>query len=160
MLTAALIGFCFGFFGSIPVAGPIAALVLKRGLTGRFRSAALVGAGGAIAAHLPLPVLQTMAALHECFPAALASGTATREQIGIACLLGNPALNPFIVAISVGSVFFGANTYIGNGPNFMVKAIADQKRVHAPDFIAYVLKFTLPFMLPMLVLVWWLFFRG
>ncbi len=118
------------------------------------------GAGGAIAAHLPLPVLQTMAALHECFPAALASGTATREQIGIACLLGNPALNPFIVAISVGSVFFGANTYIGNGPNFMVKAIADQKRVHAPDFIAYVLKFTLPFMLPMLVLVWWLFFRG
>ncbi|MFO0548088.1 MAG: LysE family transporter [Polyangiaceae bacterium] len=49
MLTAALIGFCFGFFGSVPVAGPIAALVLKRGLTGRFQSAALVGAGGAIA---------------------------------------------------------------------------------------------------------------
>lgn len=49
MLVAALIGFAFGFFGSIPVAGPIAALVLKRGLTGRFKSAALVGLGGAFA---------------------------------------------------------------------------------------------------------------
>lgn len=118
------------------------------------------GAGSPLAAHLPEPVLQTMAALHQCFPDALAAGTATREQIGIACLLGNPALNPFVIAISVGSVFFGANTYIGNGPNFMVKAIADQKRIHSPDFITYVLKYTLPCMLPMLMLVWWLFFRG
>lgn len=49
MLAALIIGFCFGFFGSIPIAGPIAALVLKRGLTGRFASAALIGVGGAIA---------------------------------------------------------------------------------------------------------------
>lgn len=49
MWIAALIGFAFGFFGSIPVAGPIAAIVLKRGLTGRFRSAALVGLGCAVA---------------------------------------------------------------------------------------------------------------
>jgi len=49
MVAALLIGFCFGFFGSIPVAGPIAALVLKRGLTGRFASAAFVGVGGGIA---------------------------------------------------------------------------------------------------------------
>lgn len=49
MLAALIIGFCFGFFGSIPVAGPIAALVLKRGLDGRFRSAAAIGVGAAIA---------------------------------------------------------------------------------------------------------------
>ncbi len=49
MVAAFIIGFCFGFFGSIPVAGPIAAIVLKRGLTGRFLSAALVGVGGAVA---------------------------------------------------------------------------------------------------------------
>ncbi|NUP13678.1 MAG: LysE family transporter [Polyangiaceae bacterium] len=49
MIAALIIGFCFGFFGSIPVAGPIAALVLKRGLTGRYASAALVGIGGGIA---------------------------------------------------------------------------------------------------------------
>ena len=40
----------------------------------------------------------------------------------------------FVLAISAGSVFFGASTYIGNGPNLMVKAIADQQRFHAPDF--------------------------
>ncbi len=60
----------------------------------------------------------------------------------------------------MGAVFFGANTYIGNGPNFMVKAIADHQKVHTPTFIDYVWKFTLPFMLPMLVLIWLLFFYG
>jgi len=52
MLAALLIGFAFGFFGSIPVAGPIAALVLSRGLTGRFKSAILIGVGGAVAEAL------------------------------------------------------------------------------------------------------------
>lgn len=49
MLAALLIGFAFGFFGSIPVAGPIAALVLKRGIDGRYRSAALIGVSAALA---------------------------------------------------------------------------------------------------------------
>jgi len=65
-----------------------------------------------------------------------------------------------IVAVSAGSVFFGANTYIGNGPNFMVKAIADHQKVHTPTFVGYVMKFTLPFMVPMLLLVWLIFFRS
>ncbi|MFO1476285.1 MAG: sodium:proton antiporter [Verrucomicrobiota bacterium] len=64
-----------------------------------------------------------------------------------------------VLAISVGSVFFGANTYIGNGPNFMVKAIADQQKVHTPTFLGYVARFTLPFMVPMLIIVWLLFLR-
>jgi Na+/H+ antiporter NhaD/arsenite permease-like protein len=65
-----------------------------------------------------------------------------------------------LIAISVGAVFFGAATYIGNGPNFMVKAIADHERIHMPTFLGFVLKFTLPFLLPMLVAVWLIFFHG
>ncbi|HEV2694870.1 MAG TPA: sodium:proton antiporter [Verrucomicrobiae bacterium] len=64
-----------------------------------------------------------------------------------------------IVAISVGAVFFGATTYIGNGPNFMVKAMAEQNGVRVPSFMEFVWKFSLPFLLPVLVLVWLIFFR-
>jgi Na+/H+ antiporter NhaD/arsenite permease-like protein len=64
-----------------------------------------------------------------------------------------------ILAISVGAVFFGAVTYIGNGPNFMVKAIAEQGGVRTPSFVAFVWKFSLPFLLPVLALVWLVFFR-
>jgi Na+/H+ antiporter NhaD/arsenite permease-like protein len=63
-----------------------------------------------------------------------------------------------LIAISVGAVFFGAATYIGNGPNFMVKAIADHEKVRTPTFPGYVGKFTLPFLLPMLLVVWLIFF--
>jgi len=65
-----------------------------------------------------------------------------------------------LLAISVGAVFFGAATYIGNGPNFMVKAIADQRKIPMPTFLDFVFKFTLPFLLPALLVVWLLFFRG
>lgn len=49
MLVAALIGFLFGFVGSMPVAGPIAVLIFGRGVEGRFRSAYAIGAGSVIA---------------------------------------------------------------------------------------------------------------
>jgi Na+/H+ antiporter NhaD/arsenite permease-like protein len=61
-------------------------------------------------------------------------------------------------AISLGAVFFGAMTYIGNGPNFMVKAIAEHARVATPGFVPYVLRYALPILLPFLVLVGWLLF--
>jgi len=73
-------------------------------------------------------------------------------------LLDQHALS--LLAISVGTVFFGAATYIGNGPNFMVKAVADQQKIGLPTFLGFVLKFTLPFLLPMLLAVWLIFFRG
>lgn len=84
----------------------------------------------------------------------------TRDQVEMALVLGSPLFANCLKAISIGSVFFGANTYIGNGPNFMVKAIADQQKANTPGFIGYILRFTLPFMIPMLVVVWWLFFRA
>ena len=65
-----------------------------------------------------------------------------------------------ILAISVGAVFFGALTYIGNGPNFMVKAVAEQQRVATPTFFGFIFRFAVPFLLPVLIVVWLLFFRG
>ena len=56
----------------------------------------------------------------------LAKGVTT-EEIEIGFLLGNTTYNRYVLAVSIGAVFFGANTYIGNGPNFMVKSIADQQ---------------------------------
>jgi Na+/H+ antiporter NhaD/arsenite permease-like protein len=65
----------------------------------------------------------------------------------------------FVVAVSLGAVFFGAMTYIGNGPNFMVKSIAHDAGVHCPTFFGYVLRFSLPILLPILALGGWLFCR-
>jgi Na+/H+ antiporter NhaD/arsenite permease-like protein len=62
---------------------------------------------------------------------------------------------PHLIAISLGAVFFGAGSYIGNGPNFMVKSIADKAKVHAPSFLAYMLHFSIPILLPILILVGW-----
>ena len=64
-----------------------------------------------------------------------------------------------VLAISIGAVFFGAATYIGNGPNFMVKAIAGQRGVPMPSFLGFIFKFSLPFLLPVLAAIWLLFFR-
>lgn len=64
----------------------------------------------------------------------------------------------YLEAISVGSVFFGALTYIGNGPNFMVKAIAEQQGVKMPGFFQYIAKYSIPILLPVLLVVWLLFF--
>lgn len=108
----------------------------------------------------PETVRNTIAALQTYHPKLLASGTVTVEAIEIAFLIGNVSFNSYLVAISIGAVFFGACTYIGNGPNFMVKSIADQQKVHTPGFIGYILRFTLPYMLPVLIILWLIFFRG
>jgi Na+/H+ antiporter NhaD/arsenite permease-like protein len=65
----------------------------------------------------------------------------------------------YIQAISVGAVFFGANTYIGNGPNFMVKSIAEQSGVQCPSFFGYIVKYSLPILIPIYAVIWFLFFR-
>jgi len=105
-------------------------------------------------------IRQTYEVLQKYHAGAVASGKVSVEQIKIAFLLGNSGFSSFIIAISVGAVFFGANTYIGNGPNFMVKAIADHQKVSTPSFLGMVFKYTLPCMGPMLILIWLLFFRA
>ena len=56
-------------------------------------------------------------------------------------------------AICLGSVFFGAMTYIGNGPNFMVKAVAEDNNIKMPHFFSYIFKFSLIVLLPVFILV-------
>ena len=64
-----------------------------------------------------------------------------------------------LAAISLGAVFFGACTYIGNGPNLLVKSIADAAKIHTPSFFGYIFRYTLPILLPILLLAGWLFIR-
>lgn len=63
-----------------------------------------------------------------------------------------------LTAIAVGAVFFGAMTYIGNGPNFMVKSIAEQTGIHMPSFFGYILRYSIPILLPIFIVVWLVFF--
>ena len=63
----------------------------------------------------------------------------------------------FMKAISMGAVFFGALTYIGNGPNFMVKSIAEQEGIKMPSFFGYMIKFSLIIPLPVYIIVQLLF---
>lgn len=63
----------------------------------------------------------------------------------------------YLTAISLGAVFFGAMTYIGNGPNFMVKAIAEENKISMPSFFGYMFKFSLIILLPIYILTQLLF---
>ncbi|WP_404935455.1 sodium:proton antiporter [Paraburkholderia sp. BL27I4N3] len=62
-----------------------------------------------------------------------------------------------LAAISAGAVFMGANTYIGNAPNFMVKAIAESRGVRMPGFFAY-MGWSAAVLLPLFLVTGWLFF--
>jgi Na+/H+ antiporter NhaD/arsenite permease-like protein len=84
-------------------------------------------------------------------------GKIPREQVAAA--LANPQTNHDLLAISLGAVLFGAMTYIGNGPNFMVKSIADAAGARTPDFVSYLLRYSLPILGPLYLLVWWIFLR-
>ena len=76
----------------------------------------------------------------------------------IGSLALDPAAARLLAAISTGAVFMGANTYIGNAPNFMVKAIAEEHGVKMPSFFGY-LAYSVGILLPIFVLVSLAFFR-
>jgi Na+/H+ antiporter NhaD/arsenite permease-like protein len=65
----------------------------------------------------------------------------------------------YLEAISCGAVFMGANTYIGNAPNFMVKSIAEEAGIEMPSFFGYMFKYAVPLLIPLFILVTWIFFR-
>ena len=67
------------------------------------------------------------------------------------------ALAPTLVAISAGAVFMGANSYIGNAPNLMVKAIAEDRGVRMPSFFGYML-WSVGILLPLFVVMTWIWF--
>lgn len=87
----------------------------------------------------------------------VAAGNVPVDQIMVSAMLANHPLH--IQAISLGAVFFGACSYIGNGPNFMIKSIAEQTGVRCPSFFGYIALYTIPVLMPVFVVIWWLFLR-
>ena len=81
----------------------------------------------------------------------LVSGGLPAAFSGSTMIAGVPEI--ILKAICVGAVFFGSMTYIGNGPNFMVKSIAEESGIKMPGFFAYMWKFSLIVLLPVYILV-------
>jgi Na+/H+ antiporter NhaD/arsenite permease-like protein len=65
----------------------------------------------------------------------------------------------YLHAISCGAVFMGANTYIGNAPNFMVKSIAEEAGVEMPSFFGYMIRYSIPILIPLFLISTFIFFR-
>lgn len=63
-----------------------------------------------------------------------------------------------LLAISAGAVFMGANTYIGNAPNFMVKSISESSGIAMPSFFGYLIKYSIPILFPLYIIVTYIFF--
>jgi Na+/H+ antiporter NhaD/arsenite permease-like protein len=63
-----------------------------------------------------------------------------------------------LLAISMGAVFMGANTYIGNAPNFMVKSISESSGIEMPSFFGFLFKWSIPILLPLFIIVSYVFF--
>ncbi|WP_411821675.1 sodium:proton antiporter [Leptospira sp. 'Mane'] len=90
----------------------------------------------------------------------LASGLLTptgAAPLTLGQFIGNPAAEEILKAISVGAVFMGANTYIGNAPNFMVKSVAEENKVKMPSFGGYVL-YSVGILIPLFILITFIFF--
>ena len=81
----------------------------------------------------------------------LAGGVNFTNLAGDAIIAGIP--ETIMKCITTGAVFFGAMTYIGNGPNFMIKAIAEENKIAMPSFFGYMIKFSLIVLLPVYIIV-------
>ena len=78
------------------------------------------------------------------------------EAEAVPLLMGHNAI--YLKAISAGAVFFGACSYIGNAPNFMVRSIAEEAATPMPSFFGYILKYSLIYLIPTFMLVTLVFF--
>jgi Na+/H+ antiporter NhaD/arsenite permease-like protein len=110
-------------------------------------------ASGALSSFLDnAPTYVTFLALGQSLTPSLGGAMSTLP------LLDGAIAEPLLVAISCGCVFMGANTYIGNGPNFMVKAIADDAGVKMPSFFGY-MGYSAAVLIPTFVFITFVFFR-
>jgi Na+/H+ antiporter NhaD/arsenite permease-like protein len=78
------------------------------------------------------------------------------ESQSVALLMTENSI--YLKAISAGAVFFGACSYIGNAPNFMVRSIAEESGTPMPSFFGYIIKYSLVFLVPGFVVITWVFF--
>jgi Na+/H+ antiporter NhaD/arsenite permease-like protein len=97
------------------------------------------------------------------FNSALGKLGLSEEQIRAAFAAGDivtkyPEFISYLKAISIGAVFMGANTYIGNAPNFMVKSIAEESGITMPSFFGYMIKYSIPFLVTTFIVVTFIFF--
>jgi len=90
---------------------------------------------------------------------AMATGITGGQAENLRSLLDSGLGARLLAAVSCGSVFMGANTYIGNGPNFMVKSIAERSGVKMPSFAGYMV-YSGAVLIPIFVLVTFVFFRN
>ena len=88
---------------------------------------------------------------------ALASGLVKTDASHLNLLADDPFGGSLLIAISCGAVFMGANTYIGNGPNFMVKSIAEKSGIKMPSFFGYML-WSVVILIPIFIITTLLFF--
>jgi Na+/H+ antiporter NhaD/arsenite permease-like protein len=84
-------------------------------------------------------------------------GGGLSSSAGLGALAAHPTGASLLAAVSCGAVMMGAVTYIGNGPNFMVKAIAEQHHVRTPSFFGYV-AWSFAILLPLFAVVAHVFF--
>jgi Na+/H+ antiporter NhaD/arsenite permease-like protein len=82
-------------------------------------------------------------------------GVPTREAVHL--LIDQHGV--ILAAISCGAVFMGAITYIGNAPNFMVRSIAEERGVAMPSFLGYMVRWSIPLLVPCLLVLHYVFFR-
>ena len=90
---------------------------------------------------------------------AMASGLVGASVENLGSMLRSGLGETLLAAVSCGSVFMGANTYIGNGPNFMVKSIAEAQGIKMPSFGGYMVYSGL-ILIPLFIIVTFVFFRG
>lgn len=113
---------------------------------------------GALSSFLDnAPTYLTFATLATGVVNKLTGAGLSAENLG--ALAAHPLGASFLKAISCGAVFMGANTYIGNGPNFMVKAIAEENGVRMPSFFGYMI-WSCGILLPLFAGATLLFFRS
>jgi Na+/H+ antiporter NhaD/arsenite permease-like protein len=142
------------FIGIFLTMAPVLAM-LKAGPAGAFASiaAAVTGADG-----------QPMPWAYFWFSGVLSSflDNAPTYLVFFNMAGGDPqvlmtTLAPILAAISAGSVFMGANSYIGNAPNFMVKAIAEERGIRMPSFFGYMV-WSVLVLVPLLLVMTYFFF--
>jgi Na+/H+ antiporter NhaD/arsenite permease-like protein len=80
----------------------------------------------------------------------------TPEATAVGQLIEHQSI--YLKAISAGAVFMGANTYIGNAPNFMVRSIAEESGIPMPSFFGYLIRYAIPFLVPLYGIVTIIFF--
>jgi Na+/H+ antiporter NhaD/arsenite permease-like protein len=126
-----------------------AAAVLIRAVT---RPAHYFWAAGALSSFLdnaPTYLTFFSTALGSFFPG-------IPESESVVHLMSDKAI--YLAAISAGAVFFGACSYIGNAPNFMVRSIAEEAGTQMPSFFGYIVKYSVIFLIPSFAIVTWIFF--